>query len=333
MGKLKPSWVKTDIPKGIKIKYHWKAIMEAPTYQGWQQALARMEWQAEDMKYARVSWDTYVRLKKEIEEMPDFELDTLPPELKSWILSARKPLAETKEKSIKHLPKGAIVEKRPPRLWHIRYRYESLKEFVKPIGMIDKRGLSLVKDLYEPKAPTGDDIVGKYPKEARKHDATIFEESNEILNEQDLMELVDNLLVDISYYGFQFMKVTQFPRFFDSEGKKYISTKLKELTDILCVALNELTLFLQVKFVIDYHAKQLISKRKYHLWPQLDDFWSALDELDEEEGDDREEDLDNRFGEDLDRFEEEYDRLNQLLINLYVAYKDYRSYVRQILFR
>jgi len=89
MSKLKPSWVKTDIPKSIKVQYLWKAMMEAPTYTGWQQALAKMEWPEEYDKYCRTSQDTYKSLQDEVREMPETEIRTLPDDLKAWIGDVR----------------------------------------------------------------------------------------------------------------------------------------------------------------------------------------------------------------------------------------------------
>jgi len=97
MGKLKPRWVKTDIPKSVKIKYLWKAMMEATTYDGWQQTMASMDWKEQDERYYKPSRDTYKRLKDEILQMPISEINTLPSDLKRWVLGVRETPIESKD--------------------------------------------------------------------------------------------------------------------------------------------------------------------------------------------------------------------------------------------
>jgi hypothetical protein len=89
MGKLKAKWVKTDIPRDIKVKYHWKAMVGRTTYQAWQQAMASMTWGETDRKWYRDSRDTYKSLKDEIREMPSHEIEALPPDIKSWVSDIR----------------------------------------------------------------------------------------------------------------------------------------------------------------------------------------------------------------------------------------------------
>jgi len=75
--KLKPSWVKTDIPRDIKVKYLWRAMIGNPTLASWQQAMTRMDWEKADEQYYRASRDTYNCLRDEILEMPEDEFKTL----------------------------------------------------------------------------------------------------------------------------------------------------------------------------------------------------------------------------------------------------------------
>ena len=88
--KLKPRWVKTNIPTDIKVKYHWKAMVGRMTYEAWQQAMASMDWEEADRKWYRDSRDTYKSLQDEIWEMPSHEIEALPPDLKSWIKDVRR---------------------------------------------------------------------------------------------------------------------------------------------------------------------------------------------------------------------------------------------------
>lgn len=88
MGKLKPSWQKTDMPKHIKIEL-WRAMKDNPTLTSWQQAIANMHFVNSDDKYIKTSYDTYTSLKKEVELMPLEEVETLSHDLQQWILQLR----------------------------------------------------------------------------------------------------------------------------------------------------------------------------------------------------------------------------------------------------
>lgn len=88
MGKLKPYWTKTDIPKSIKVKL-WLAMKDNPTLESWQQAIAKMDFEKSDDKYIKTSYDTYRNLKDEIKSMPKEEIDTLHHELRVWVYSIR----------------------------------------------------------------------------------------------------------------------------------------------------------------------------------------------------------------------------------------------------
>lgn len=87
--KLKPDWQKTDIPRRIKELYLWPAMMEGSTYRKWNEALAQMNWEEADeidfdpTKYA------YSNLKAELWEMPQHEVDILPPRLRAWVCTVR----------------------------------------------------------------------------------------------------------------------------------------------------------------------------------------------------------------------------------------------------
>ena len=100
--KLKANWVKTDIPKHVKIRL-WLAMKDNPTYQSWQQSTAGGDFEESDDKYVRLSYETYKSLKDEIIQMPLEEVGTLPLELQSWILALRPDLKkeQTKQKAEK----------------------------------------------------------------------------------------------------------------------------------------------------------------------------------------------------------------------------------------
>ena len=90
MSKLKPGWVKTDIPKEIKVKF-WKVMRDNPTHGSFLGYLNKhpTEFPDDIEHYFPLSPQTYKKLKDEIIQMPLEEVDTLPIELQSWILALR----------------------------------------------------------------------------------------------------------------------------------------------------------------------------------------------------------------------------------------------------
>jgi hypothetical protein len=68
-------------------------MRDNPLHTSWQQAVAGIEFAEEDDRFVKTTAETYKRLKKELEEMPGSEVDTLPVELKDWIYSLRPELA------------------------------------------------------------------------------------------------------------------------------------------------------------------------------------------------------------------------------------------------
>jgi len=93
--KLKVSWLITDIPKHVKIKL-WLPMKDNPTYQSWQEAIARVKFEPSEEKYVRLTSDTYQALKIEVGLIPLTEVNALPEELKSWIFSLRQDLKTEK---------------------------------------------------------------------------------------------------------------------------------------------------------------------------------------------------------------------------------------------
>ncbi|MFC1980035.1 hypothetical protein ACFLVS_04180 [Chloroflexota bacterium] len=86
MSKLKPKWVKTDIPSEIKIKL-WQVMKDNPTFVAWHEHIARNSqlFTESEMKYVPYSRDTYKKLQQEIIEMPLDEIRLLPNDLQVLI--------------------------------------------------------------------------------------------------------------------------------------------------------------------------------------------------------------------------------------------------------
>jgi len=93
MAKLKATWMRTDIPKHIKIEL-WRLMKDNPTYSTWSIAIAHSDFKEEEDKYIRTSRDTYQALQAEIRAMPIEEIRTLPPDLQIWIRAVRPELSE-----------------------------------------------------------------------------------------------------------------------------------------------------------------------------------------------------------------------------------------------
>lgn len=68
----------------------------------------------------------------------------------------------------------------------------------------------------------------EYPKEVRKHDVRIFEESDGILDENKLDTLIDRLIVGGRFYSYEGQMLIDFLKFFDKESNKYVSSKIRE---------------------------------------------------------------------------------------------------------
>ena len=106
MAKLKPEWVKTDIPKGIKIKL-WRLMRDNPTYRSWDEAIVGKShttiqdklFANDELKYIKMSRDTYNALQYEIIHMPAEEVLNLPPDLQSWVKQLRPELESGKYKT------------------------------------------------------------------------------------------------------------------------------------------------------------------------------------------------------------------------------------------
>lgn len=103
MAKLKPGWVKTDIPKDIKIKLWW-IMKDNPIYRSWEERIVGKSYTSaqdklfanDELKYIKMSSDTYKALKYEILHMPAEEVVSLPPDLQSWVKQLRPELGSEK---------------------------------------------------------------------------------------------------------------------------------------------------------------------------------------------------------------------------------------------
>lgn len=110
MAKLKPEWMKTDIPKDTKIKL-WGIMRDCPTYSAWDKYITSHEKLFDKGEYDWLprSRATYKALQDEINEMPIEEVHSLPIDLRIWIEQIRPDLKEqgqvvTEQQSMKNVP-------------------------------------------------------------------------------------------------------------------------------------------------------------------------------------------------------------------------------------
>lgn len=90
MAKLKPEWMKTDIPKDTKIKL-WGIMRDCPTYSAWDKYITSHEKLFDKAEYDWLprSRATHKALQDEINEMPIEEVRSLPSDLQIWIQQLR----------------------------------------------------------------------------------------------------------------------------------------------------------------------------------------------------------------------------------------------------
>jgi len=114
MPKLKPNWVKTDISKDTKIKL-WRVMKANFTYGTFTWYVSSHFddiFDKDDNKYGFMSRQTYKALQDEIREMPIQEVQTLPPDLQTWVQQLRPELASipADDKSASTLANHVIAE-------------------------------------------------------------------------------------------------------------------------------------------------------------------------------------------------------------------------------
>ena len=95
MAKLKPQWMKTDIPRDTKIKL-WRPMRTNPTYAAWQRWIDthREIFEKDEDQFSPSSRDLYKALQDEIREMPIEEVLELPSDIQVWIRELRPELVE-----------------------------------------------------------------------------------------------------------------------------------------------------------------------------------------------------------------------------------------------
>ena len=204
MAKLKPSWMKTDIPKRIKVIL-WKLIKDNPTYESWQIAISKSEFNEADDPFIHTSRDTFNSLKYEINHMPIEEVAGLPLELQTWIKQLRPELKfeeALKERTASVAQTLELEERKEPPLTlvflnnYFRRRFERrvkewIKKFTSGVSVEDfqyaaEHNLNMIDALLKPsqqrlrrkkadsykhliKGVTADDVIDLFEEVAPQH--------------------------------------------------------------------------------------------------------------------------------------------------------------------
>jgi hypothetical protein len=87
-------------------------------------------------------------------------------------------------------------------------------------------------------------------KKNKEHDERIFNASNQILSERHLIDFLDELETDDSYFLHECRPLTAFCEFFRETGNQYKTRVLKEHSGELLKALRELVTFLARNFFV-----------------------------------------------------------------------------------
>lgn len=131
MSKLKPGWVKTDIPKDIKIKL-WRLMKDNPTYDAWLVGIASHDFDEKEDRYIRTSRDTHQRLQQEVMLMPPEEALSLPSDLQSWMVQIRPDLKEDLELLKRGKTLEALLRERIPEIEQLARRIEKITKVPEP---------------------------------------------------------------------------------------------------------------------------------------------------------------------------------------------------------
>jgi hypothetical protein len=102
-----------------------------------------------------------------------------------------------------------------------------------------------------------------------EHDKQLFVESNNILKEQQLLEFIEELGADHSYYFESSRHISRWIYYFDEVGHHYINTDLHKLNQILKKDLNNLINFLALHFFVYPNHGQDKDNFQLCMYPEL----------------------------------------------------------------
>lgn len=82
------------------------------------------------------------------------------------------------------------------------------------------------------------------------HDKEIFSEVNEIMPEEQVVDFINNLINDHSYYSHEAARITLFARFLATTGSQFLTQPLSERARDFIKTSDELSEFLTYKFFV-----------------------------------------------------------------------------------
>lgn len=103
---------------------------------------------------------------------------------------------------------------------------------------------------------------------SQEHDKNIFSASNAILSERDLIDFLDELQTDDSYWSSQFRQINRFREFFRESGNQYSINKIRKITKELLFSINQLATFVARHFFV-YPTGQEGPDLRLCMHPQL----------------------------------------------------------------
>jgi excisionase family DNA binding protein len=147
----------------------------------------------------------------------------------------------------------------------------------------------------------------------RKHDKRIFQDSDAIMSERDILAFLYSLSVGRSRTSSRSLQVAKFLTHFNYESNRYLSGELYDLTETLCDALEAISKFTADSF---YDTDRTSDGTLFRLYPYFE--------------------IVERNQQDEDKWRRQYniyaDELDRLIDTARKACKAYRIAVRETLF-
>ncbi len=149
----------------------------------------------------------------------------------------------------------------------------------------------------------------------RGHDERLFREANDLMSEGNLLELVDQLQSDDSYFMSQAHRLDKFRSFFSETGNQFIDPDVSGKLQALLESLDSLLLFLATHFFVFPESQDYPEDLRLCMYPRLNV---------DRDGDGTRESM-QRYG----NFQAQLDIAAKAVRN---AYKEYRLVVKHYLY-
>ncbi|MFC1968518.1 helix-turn-helix domain-containing protein, partial [Chloroflexota bacterium] len=145
------------------------------------------------------------------------------------------------DRYIRHfLTKGIIKGSKLTERGAWRIKRNDLEDFKRRHGLAE----ATVQEQPSIKEQDETGITLEQTSRARSHDERIFNESDKLLSEKQLLDFLDCLEIAHEFLGSQTSRAVDFLEFFDYEGNKYLSPQLHSSCHCLQEALREVWVFI-----------------------------------------------------------------------------------------